>query len=136
MSAHIQTIPIPPSLAKLKPSHELESVSTSKLARTGTAVLQRILSMTQAIAVKVQGQGAMVTLSQGQYDEMVTLIRRLQAADGDRDFMQQALGERFDALTASMNRPGAAEATEAALFADPASLNRTYKPGTTETPTP
>lgn len=134
MSVHIQTVPIPPSLAKLKPSHELESVSTSKLARTGTMVLQRILSMTQAIAVKVQGQGAMVTLSQGQYDEMVALIRRLQAADGDQSFVQ-ALGERFDSLTASMNRPGAAEATESALFADPASLNRTYRPGTTETST-
>ena len=132
MSAQAQTIAIPNSLMKLRPSRELESVSTSKLARTGTAVLRKILSTTQAVAVKVQGQGAMVTLSQGQYDEMVSLIHQLQTTHNDQGFAQ-ALSERFDALTAAMSRPGAAKATQAALFADPAALDRTYRPGATET---
>ena len=127
----IDKVLIPEELLHLKPSELLESVPMSTLARSGTEVLQRLMSTEQAVAVKVQGKGAMVTLSQHQYDEMVALIhtlRSLSSADG----FTQLLGQRFDALMARMNQPGAAEATRTALFADTASLNESYQPGETE----
>jgi len=74
----VERITIPEDLLRLKPSDALESVSMSRLARTGTAVLRQITATAEAVIVKVQGQGAMVTLSQRQYDEMVQLICRIQ----------------------------------------------------------
>lgn len=124
-------ITIPEDLLHLKPSDALESVSMSKLARKGTSVLQQILATAQAVSVKIQGQGAMVTVSQRQYDEMVALIRQLQEEKSEDGFIQ-TLSQRFDRLIASMDQPGAAQATETALFGDPASLNKTYRPGVTE----
>jgi len=126
-----ERILIPKDLLQLKPSDALESVSMSKLARTGTAILRQITSTSQAVAVKVQGQGAMVTLSQHQYDEMVELIRQLREEKA-YDRFTQALSQRFDALVAQMREPGAARATSEALFGDPAALARSYQPGTTE----
>jgi hypothetical protein len=125
-------IMIPEDLLRLKHSVELESVSMSSLARKGTSVLQRIMATAQAVMVKIQGHGAMVTVSQRQYDEMVDLIHRLRQ-DPSRDDFTQALGQRFDALVAGMNQPDAVRVTEATLFVEPASLNKTYQPGTTET---
>jgi len=124
-------ITIPEDLLRLQPSAALESVSMSTLARTGTAVLQHILSTAQAVAVKIQGQGAMVTLSQRQYDEMIDLIRKLQQEQEDDGFTR-GLSRRFDALTAQMNRPGANHAVDTALFGDVDSLNQSYGPGSTE----
>ena len=124
-------ITVPEDLLRLKPSAALESVSMSRLARTGTAVLRQVTATLQAVNVKVQGQGAMVTVSQHQYDEMVDLIRRLQAEKSDDGFTQ-VLGQRFDDLVSKMNRPGAAATTDAALFGDPISLNQSYAPGDTE----
>lgn len=128
----VERITIPEDLLRLKPSDALESVSMSRLARTGTAVLRQITATAEAVTVKVQGQGAMVTLSQHQYDEMVQLIRRIQEEKSEDGFPQM-LSQQFDQLVAGMNRPEAAQATEAALFGDPAALNKTYRPGTTET---
>lgn len=125
-------ITIPAGLLHLKPSDALESVSVSRLARKGTAILRQVTDKAQAMAVNVQGYGSMVTLSQRQYDEMVVLIRRLQE-EGPEDGFTQALSERFDDLVAKMNQPGAGKSTEAALFSSPDSLNKTYRPGTTET---
>ena len=127
-----EDIMIPEDLLRLKHSTELENVSMSSLARKGTSVLQRIIATAQAVLVKIQGHGAMVTVSQRQYDEIVDLIQRLQQARSGDDFTQD-LGRRFDALVAGMNQPGALRRTEAALFDDPVSLNKTYHPGTTET---
>jgi len=127
-----EDIMIQEDLLRLKHSADLESVSMSSLARKGTAVMQRILANAQAVMVKIQGQGAMVTVSQRQYDEMVDLIHRLRPDKAGDDFTQ-ALSQRFDALVAGMNQPGVAQATEAALFGNPASLNKSYRPGTTET---
>lgn len=127
-----EKITIPDDLLHLKPSDALESVSMSRLARKGTTVLRQIMGTAEAVAVKIQGQGAMVTLSQQQYDEMVALIRQIKEGQSEDGFTQ-TLSERFDDLVASMNRPGALQATEAVLFSDPASLNKTYRPGTTET---
>lgn len=127
-----ERITIPEDLLRLKPSEALESVPMSRLARTGTAVLRQLTATAQAVTVKIQGQGAMVTLSQRQYDEMVDLIRRLQEAKSEDGFTK-ALTRQFDELVTAMNRPGAAQATEAALFGDTTALNRTYRPGTTET---
>ena len=124
-------ITIPEDLLHLQPSDLLESISMSKLARTGTSVLRRITASAQAVSVKVQGQGTMVTVSQRQYNEIVELIRQLQEKQGEDDF-SQLLGQRFDALVEDMNRPGAAEAMEQALFADPSTLNANYRPGATE----
>jgi hypothetical protein len=124
-------ITIPEDLLSLKPSDALETVSMSTLARTGTAVLRDLMTTAQAVTVKVQGQGAMVTVSQRQYDEMVTLIRQLQEETPDDGF-NRMMSERFDALVAGMNQPGASEATDAALFGDPDALNKSYRPGTTE----
>jgi hypothetical protein len=84
------------------------------------------------MAVNVQGYGAMVTLSRQQYDEMVVLIRRIQEEEPGDEFTQ-ALSARFDDLVAKMKQPGAGKATETALFSSPDSLNRAYRPGTTET---
>lgn len=126
-----ERITIPEDLLRLKPFADLDSVSMSSLARKGTSVLQQIISTAQAVAVKIQGQGAMVTLSQRQYDEMVALIHQLHAEHVDDGFTQ-ALSQRFDKLVAHMNQPGAAQATDAVLFGDPASLNNTYRPGATE----
>ena len=126
-----EQITIPEDLLHLKPSNALESVSMSKLARTGTAVLRQITATAQAVNVKVQGQGAMVTVSQRQYDEMVELIRQLRAETSDDGFTR-VLGQRFADLVAKMNRPGSAQATDAALFGAPVSLNETYRPGETE----
>ena len=124
-------ISIPDDLLQLKPSDDLESVSMSRLARTGTAVLRQLTATAQAVAVKVQGQGAMVTLSQRQYDEMVALIGQLRDAQSDDGFTE-ALRQEFDELVTQMNRPGASEATGRALSGDPASLNDSYQPGATE----
>jgi hypothetical protein len=127
-----EDIMIPEDLLRLKHSADLESVSMSSLARKGTSVLQRIMSTAQAVMVKIQGQGAMVTVSQRQYDEMVDLIDRLRQDMAGDDFTR-ALGRRFDTLVAGMNRPDEARKAEAALFGDAAALNKTYRPGTTET---
>ena len=126
-----ERIKIPEDLLCLKPSEALESVSMSKLARTGTAVLRQLTASAQAVTVKIQGQGAMVTVSQRQYDEMVELIRRLHENEGDDGFAR-TLSQRFDELVAGMNRPGAAQATDAALFGEPDKLNSNYRPGATE----
>ncbi|RKZ63347.1 MAG: hypothetical protein DRQ44_10135 [Gammaproteobacteria bacterium] len=127
-------ITISDDLLRLKPSDALESVSMSKLARKGTSVLQQIMSTAQAVAIKVQGQGSMVTLSQRQYDEMVELIHLIQEEKSEDGFTL-ALSQEFDELMTRMKRPGAARATETALFADPATLNRSYQPGKTEVKT-
>lgn len=123
---------IPEDLLQLKPSAALESVSMSKLARRGTLVLQQIVARAQAVAVKVQGQGTMVTLSQHQYDEMVELISLIQKEKSEDGFTQ-ALSQQFDVLMTRMSQPDAARATGAALFGDPATLNKAYQPGVTET---
>jgi len=126
-----QSILIPDDLLRLKPSEALESVSLSTLARRGTAVLQQMTSTAQAVAVKVQGQAAMVTISQRQYDEMLALIHQLQEEQEDDGFAR-ALSRRFDDLAAQMSEPGAASATDDALFGDPDALARAYRPGATE----
>ena len=131
---------IPDDLLRLKPFDDLESVSMSSLARQGTAVLQRVLSTAQAVAVRIQGQGAMVTVSRHQYDEIVALIQQVQQHQQVRQLRQNSvdedfyrvLGQRFDELVAGMDQPGAADAMETALFGDPAALNETYRPGATE----
>lgn len=126
-----ERIMIPEDLLQLKPSDALESVPMSKLARTGTEVLRQITATSQAVAVKIQGHGSMVTLSQRQYDEMVELIRQLQEEKSDDGFTQ-TLSHRFDALVEKMNRRGAAEAMRTALFSDVSTLNENYRPGATE----
>jgi hypothetical protein len=127
-----EDIMIPEDLLQLKHSTELENVSMSSLARKGTSVLQRIMATAQAVMVRIQGHGAMVTVSQRQYDEMVDLIHRLRQ-DQAGDNFTRTMSQRFDALVAGLNQPDVAQATEAALFSDPASLNKTYRPGATET---
>jgi PHD/YefM family antitoxin component YafN of YafNO toxin-antitoxin module len=125
-------ITIPNDLMDLKPSSDLQSVSMSSLARKGTALLRQLTDTAQAVAVKIQGHGSMVTLSQRQYDEMVALLQQLQQGSADDGFMR-VLGERFDTLVAAMNQPGAAVAMDAALFAQVDTLNSNYRPGATET---
>ena len=127
-------ITIPDDLLHLKYSDALESVSMSTLARKGTSVLQQIMTTAQAVAVKIQGQGSMVTLSQHQYDEMVELIHLIQEEKSEDGFTR-ALSQEFDELVTRMNLQDAAQTTEAALFADPETLNRNYQPGKTEAKT-
>ena len=128
----VDRITIPSGLMNLKPSSDLPSVSMSRLARKGTAVLRQLTDTAQAVAVKVQGQGSMVTLSQRQYDDIVSVLQQLRQANADDGF-SQALNERFDTLVAAMNQPGAAAAMDSALFADVDALNANYRPGATET---
>lgn len=104
----------------------------SSMARKGTALLRQLTDSAQAVAVKIQGHGSMVTLSQRQYDEMVTLLQQLRQDKADDGFIQ-ALAERFDTLVATMNQPGAATAMDTALFTEADTLNSNYRPGTTET---
>jgi len=125
-------ITIPEDLLRLKPSNALDSLSMSSLARKGTSVLQQVTSTAQAVSIKIQGQGAMVTLSQHQYDEMIELIHTLYT-EKPRDEFIQSLSEQFDDLMIRMNQPDAAQATETALFGDTDALNKTYQPGVTET---
>jgi len=125
-------ISIPDDLMDLKPSSDLQSVSMSSLARKGTAVLRQLTDTAQAVAVRIQGHGSMVTMSQRQYDEMVALLQQLRQSSSDDGFTQ-ALGERFDTLVATINLPGAATAMDAALFTDADTLNSNYHPGATET---
>jgi|GEM_PF-2658827 len=125
-------ITIPSDLMNLKPSSDLQSVSMSSLARKGTAVLRQLTDTAQAVVVKIQGHGSMVTLSQRQYDEMVALLQQLRQDSSDDGFTQ-ALGERFDTLVATMNQPGTAAAMDAALFTEEDALNSNYRPGSTET---
>ncbi|NOX91957.1 MAG: hypothetical protein GXP18_05770 [Gammaproteobacteria bacterium] len=127
-------ISISKDLLRLKPFDALDSLPISKLARQGSAVLQQIVSTSQAVAVKVQGQGAMVTLSQRQYDEMVELIHAIQL-EKSSDGFTELLSQQFDELMIRMNQPGAARATQTALFDTPATLNKAYRPGATETKT-
>ena len=129
---HFDRTTIPDDLMDLKPSSDLQSVSMSSLARKGTAILRQLTDSSQAVTVKIQGHGAMVTLSQRQYDEVVTLLQRLRQDNADDGFTQ-ALGERFDTLVATMNQPGAATAMDAALFTEEDTLNSNYRPGATET---
>ena len=130
----IRQINVPSGLKQLKHSSELESVPVSRLARKGTEVLTQITESAQAVAVQVQGLGSMVTLSRRQYDEMVDLISHINAPQTDDGF-NQALTDRFDAMVATMNQPGAADAAEAALFTAAETLSASYRPGTTETRT-
>lgn len=125
-------ITIPEDLLRLKPSNALDSLSMSSLARKGTSVLQKVTSTAQAVAIKIQGQGAMVTLSQHQYDEMIKLIQTLHV-EKPRDEFIQSLTQQFDDLMLQMNQSDAAQATETALFGDTAALNKSYQPGVTET---
>lgn len=125
-------ITIPNDLMDLKPSSDLQSVSMSSLARKGTALLRQLTDTAQAVAVKIQGHGSMVTLSQRQYDEMVTLLQQLRQDSSDDGFTQ-VLGERFDTLVATMNQAGAATSMDAALFTKEDALNSNYRPGATET---
>ncbi|MFQ5644020.1 MAG: hypothetical protein ACE5FQ_10025 [Thiogranum sp.] len=125
-------ITIPNDLMDLKPSSDLQSVSMSSLARKGTALLRQLTDTAQAVAVKIQGHGSMVTLSQRQYDEMVTLLQQLRQDSADDSFTR-VLGKRFDTLVATMNQPGAATAMDAALFTEADTLNSNYRPGATET---
>ncbi len=125
-------ITIPNDLMHLKPSCDLQSVSISNLARKGTALLRQLTDTAQAVAVKIQGHGSMVTLSQRQYDEMIALLQQIQRDNAD-DGLSQALADRFDALVATMNQSGASEAMDAALFAKTDTLNAHYRPGATET---
>ena len=124
-------ISIPDNLANLKPSRDLKSVSMSSLARKGTSVLRDLVAGAQAVAIKIQGQGSMVTLSERQYDEMVELIHKIRE-ESSQDGFTQALSQQFDDLVSGMNQPGAAKATGHALFGAPESLNATYRPGVTE----
>ena len=117
---------------RLKPSSELETVPVSRLARKGTELLSRLTETSEAVAVQVQGVGSMVTLSRRRYDEIVAMVNNL-GHEPEADDFTRALGARFDALVATLNRPGAPEAVDAALFAGPDALNASYKPGTTET---
>ena len=128
----LDRITIPRDLMDLKPSSDLQSVSMSNLARKGTSVLRQLTDSAQPVAVKIQGHGSMVTLSRRQYDEMVALLQQLRQDSSDDGFTR-ALGERFDTLVATMNHPGAAAATDAALFSGPDTLNSNYRPGATET---
>jgi PHD/YefM family antitoxin component YafN of YafNO toxin-antitoxin module len=125
-------ITVPKDLLNLKRSADLDSVSMSTLARRGTSILQKLVSSAQAVAIKIQGHGSMVTLSQRQYDEMVTLIHQLKAKTEDDGFTE-AMSQRFDDLVERMNLPGASEASDAALFGNSDKLNKTYRPGATET---
>ena len=122
---------LPDELLGLKNSAELETVSLSQLARRGTAVLQQILASAEPVAITVQGQGTMVTVSKNQYDQIVALITQLSQTQPDSDVMY-VLSQRFDELVARMNQPGASQVMEAALFADPEKLNESYRPGSTE----
>jgi len=123
---------IPDDLMHLKPSDDLQSVSISNLARKGTALLRQLTDTAQAVTVKIQGHGSMVTLSQRQYDEMVALLQQLRQDNVDDGFTQ-VLGKRFDSLVATMNQSSSAAAMDTALFADTDTLNNNYRPGATET---
>lgn len=127
-------ITIPEDLLQLKPFDALDSVPMSSLARKGTSVLQQVMSTAQAVAIKIQGQGAMVTISQHQYDEMIELIHTINEEESKDGFIQ-SLSQQFDDLMIQMNQPGAAQATEASLFGDADTLNKAYRPGVTETKT-
>ncbi len=129
-----RVIPAASLLRRLKPSSELETVPVSRLARKGTELLSRITETSEAVAVQVQGVGSMVTLSRRQYDEIVALVDQLGAIPQDDGF-GEALGARFDALVERMNQPGADQTTDEALFGDVEHLNRSYRPGATETET-
>jgi len=119
------------SLLSLKPSSDLEHVSMSSLARKGTALLQQLLETAGAVSVRVQGKGAMVTISQKQYDEVVALVQKLRLAE--RDGFRQTMSVHFDEMVARMAEPGAGKKTEEILFGDPEELARHYRPGATET---
>lgn len=120
------------ALSRLDPSHRLESIPLSRLARTGTSLLRKLVETGRPVAVTVQGQGSMVALSQQQYDEMVRQIRQLETEDAREDTFTQALGRRFDTLMEQMNRADSRQAIEAALFGEPDALNASYRPGDTE----
>ncbi len=124
----VRHIPIPDDLKLLKSSADLESVSMSQLARKGTAILRQLVESNQAVAVRVQGQGAMVTLSQRQYDELIELLRQLRQESEDDGFLE-ALAEQFDELSARMSD---SESAGKALFTEAENLNRHYQPGDTE----
>ena len=116
------------ALPRLDPSDRLENIPLSRLARTGTSLLRKLVEAGRPVTVTVQGQGAMVALSQQQYDEMVRQIRQLEAEDA----FTQALSRRFDTLMAQMNGVNSRQATQAALFGEPDALNASYRPGDTE----
>lgn len=127
-------INISDELRHLQPSDALEKVSMSTLARQGTRVLQRISDTAQAIAVNIQGKGAMVTVSQRQYDEMVQLIQQLSAHQSTDAEFTASLSQGFEDLVTQMNTPDAPEQLDQALFGSPSSLNESYRPDRTENP--
>ncbi|MEM7706704.1 MAG: hypothetical protein AAF358_14185 [Pseudomonadota bacterium] len=122
---------IPESLRDLKPSEALDSLSMSQLARNGSAILRSLMETEGAVTVKVQGQGAMVTLSQRRYDELVALIRSLETPP-ESDRLTEALRSEFDALKSAMANEDASDTADKALFGGVDTLRKSYRPGETE----
>lgn len=126
-------IDLPSTLEHLATSDTLEQVPLSELARKGTQVLRRALETAQGLAVSVQGQRALVTLSRQQYDDMVLVIRQLQDESPESEFNAH-LRVRFDTLVASMSpTPGALKKATRGLMRDTEGLREHYRPGDTET---
>ena len=124
---------IPDSLRRIKPSCELESVPVSRLARKGSEVLSQITATGEAVAIKVQGMGSMVTMSRTQYDAMVEQLLQADEGSAADDAFRTALARRFDAIAATWDRPDFSSAVDRALFDNEAGLNASYRPGATET---
>jgi PHD/YefM family antitoxin component YafN of YafNO toxin-antitoxin module len=110
---------------------ELDEVSTTHIARNGSAALRTMLETDRPLAVTLNRQTAWIAISRQQYEAL-----RAQAAAGQRDAPQgddpllTALSERFDELCGAIAGQGAQ--THEALFGSPASLAESYAPGLIE----
>ncbi|MEM1411246.1 MAG: hypothetical protein AAGH19_02730 [Pseudomonadota bacterium] len=120
-----------PIFGDLKPADELEPITATRLARGSNAVLRALADSDQAVSVTVQGQPALVAMSQRRYDALVQAVTASKPHATDTSFTEQ-LTQRFDALVAEMKAPGAAQAASDVLFGDLATMNAAHRPGTTE----
>ncbi len=117
---------------RLDPTEALDRIPLSQLARKGTGLLRKLVESRRPVTITVHGEPAMVTLPRDLYDQMVAQLQALSASPEDP--LTTALAENFDRLVAEMNHPDGSAAVTRALFAEPAEINRSYRPGDTEEP--
>jgi hypothetical protein len=124
-----ETAPTPPTWPAVD---ELDEVSTTHIARNGSAALRTMLETDRPLAVTLNRQTAWIAISRQQYEALraqAAAAGKLPPSDGD-DPLLTALSERFDELCGAIAGQGAQ--THEALFGSPASLAESYAPGLIE----
>lgn len=95
--------------------------------------MQELSAANEPVSITVQGSGSMVAMTDTMYRALIAALARAEHAAGFGGVLLiDRLSAQFDDLVSAMNQPGTAQTALTTLFGDPAGLNETYAPGTTE----